>query len=98
MTAINQEFVTLKPDNTIYKLVGPILVPQVQSEAKLNVDTRLDFIRGDMCAVAVFLLVRLEINLTRTPRKRIENQIKELGDKAERAKSEVGANMSRSLS
>lgn len=54
MTRIDQEFATLKAHNTIYKLVGPILVPQEQSEAKLNVDTRLDFIRGEMCARVVF--------------------------------------------
>ena len=53
MTGIDQEFATLKPHNTVYKLVGPILVPQEQSEAKLNVDTRLDFIRGEMCAIVV---------------------------------------------
>jgi len=51
----DQEFATLKPHNTIYKLVGPILVPQEQSEAKLNVDTRLDFIRGEMYGIVVVL-------------------------------------------
>jgi len=60
----DQEFATLKPHNVIFKLVGPILVPQEQSEAKLNVDTRLDFIRGEMCAVIIFLgLFRDQPNL-----------------------------------
>jgi prefoldin beta subunit len=43
-----QEFAQLTPNNTVYKLVGPVLVPQDQAEAKGNVDTRLEFIRGEM--------------------------------------------------
>jgi chaperonin cofactor prefoldin len=39
----------LTPNNTVYKLIGPVLVPQDQSDAKSNVDTRLEFIRGEMC-------------------------------------------------
>ena len=38
----------MTPNNTVYKLVGPVLVAQDQAEAKNNVDKRLDFIRGDM--------------------------------------------------
>lgn len=45
-----QEFASLTADNTVYKLVGPVLVKQDQTEAKQNVDTRLDFIRGEMYA------------------------------------------------
>jgi len=44
-----QEFAQLTPNNTVYKLIGPVLVQQEQAEAKTNVDTRLDFIRGEMC-------------------------------------------------
>ena len=47
--AARQEFASLTPNNTVYKLVGPVLVPQDQAEAKGNVDKRLDFIRSDMC-------------------------------------------------
>jgi len=43
-----KEFAQLTPNNTVYKLVGPVLVPQDQAEAKSNVDTRLEFIRGEM--------------------------------------------------
>lgn len=32
----------------MYKLVGPVLVQQDQAEAKQNVETRLEFIRGEM--------------------------------------------------
>lgn len=45
---ITQEFAALTGDNTVYKIVGPVLVQQDQSEAKQNVNTRLDFIRGEM--------------------------------------------------
>ncbi len=44
-----QEFSTLKPNNVVFKLVGPVLVKQDQMEAKSNVDKRLEFIRGEMC-------------------------------------------------
>ena len=47
--APGQEFASLTPQNTVYKLVGPVLVQQDQAEAKQNVDTRLDFIRSEMC-------------------------------------------------
>ncbi|KAH9853214.1 Prefoldin [Lenzites betulinus] len=41
------EFASLSADNTVYKLLGPVLVQQGQSEAKQNVDgTRLTFIRS----------------------------------------------------
>lgn len=45
---LGQEFANLKPENTIYKLIGPALVVQDQDEAKTNVNTRLEFIRGEM--------------------------------------------------
>lgn len=38
----------MTPNNIVYKLVGPVLVEQDQADAKSNVDTRLDFIRGEM--------------------------------------------------
>jgi prefoldin beta subunit len=43
-----QEFSLLKDHNTIYKLIGPALVPQDQTEAKSNVEKRLEFIRSEM--------------------------------------------------
>lgn len=43
-----QEFLQLTPENTVYKMIGPVLVQQDQAEAKSNVDKRLDFIRDDM--------------------------------------------------
>ncbi|KAH0838215.1 prefoldin subunit 6 [Lanmaoa asiatica] len=42
------EFANLTRNNTIFKLVGPVLVPQDHTEARTNVETRLDFIRSEM--------------------------------------------------
>ncbi|OJT15578.1 Prefoldin subunit 6 [Trametes pubescens] len=64
-----QEFATLTADNTVYKLVGPVLVQQDQAEARQNVDTRLDFIKSEI--------------------KRVEGQLKDLGEKGEKKKLEV---------
>jgi hypothetical protein len=38
----------LKPENVIYKLVGPVLLKQEQLEAKSNVDKRIEFIQSEM--------------------------------------------------
>lgn len=43
-----QEFVTLTPQNTVYKLIGPVLVQQDATEAKGTVEKRLEFINGEM--------------------------------------------------
>ncbi|KAJ3721525.1 prefoldin subunit 6 [Lentinula raphanica] len=45
---VKKEFALLKPENTVYKQVGPVLVKQDQAEAKSTVDTRLEFIRGEI--------------------------------------------------
>ncbi|KAI0755966.1 Prefoldin [Irpex lacteus] len=66
---VKKEFASLSPNNTVYKLIGPVLVPQDQAEAKSNVDTRLDFIKSDI--------------------KRVEAQLKDLGDKSEKKKLEI---------
>ncbi|KAI0037537.1 hypothetical protein FA95DRAFT_1506859 [Auriscalpium vulgare] len=52
---VKKEFASLTPNNTVYKMVGPVLVKQEQQEAKSNVDTRLDFIRSE--------ITRIEANL-----------------------------------
>ncbi|RSH94332.1 hypothetical protein EHS25_004135 [Saitozyma podzolica] len=43
-----KEFSLLKSHNTVYKLVGPSLVPQEEAEAKQNVEKRLEFIRSEI--------------------------------------------------
>lgn len=47
-TADRKEFASLKSHNTIYKLIGPGLVPQDPVEAKANVEKRLQFIKSEM--------------------------------------------------
>ncbi|TFY76527.1 hypothetical protein EWM64_g7484 [Hericium alpestre] len=66
---VRKEFTQLTPDNTVYKMIGPVLVKQEQGEAKGNVEKRLDFIRGEI--------------------KRIEMQLKEIGEKSEKKKGEL---------
>ncbi|RXK35689.1 prefoldin beta subunit [Tremella mesenterica] len=48
-----QEFKLLKPHNTVYKLVGPSLVPQDQEEARTNVEKRLEYIRNEMLVLGI---------------------------------------------
>ncbi|WWD16833.1 hypothetical protein CI109_101265 [Kwoniella shandongensis] len=43
-----KEFTLLKSHNTVYKLVGPSLVPQDSNEAKVNVEKRLEFIKSEI--------------------------------------------------
>ncbi|KAG7868178.1 hypothetical protein KL918_001836 [Ogataea parapolymorpha] len=45
---VKQEFDTLDDDAKIYKLVGPVLLPQDNAEANLNVDKRIEFISSDI--------------------------------------------------
>lgn len=45
---VKKEFADLTEDNTVYKLLGPVLVKQDQAEAKSTVNTRLDFIRSEI--------------------------------------------------
>ncbi|KAI8996217.1 Prefoldin beta-like protein, partial [Trametes punicea] len=66
---VKKEFAQLTEENTVYKLVGPVLVKQDQAEAKQNVDTRLEFIKSEI--------------------KRVEGQLKDLGEKSEKKKLEV---------
>jgi prefoldin beta subunit len=43
-----KEFSRLASDANIYKLVGPVLLKQDTTEAKGTVDSRLDYIGGEM--------------------------------------------------
>lgn len=42
------EFELLNDDSKIYKLTGPVLLPQDYSEAKMNVSKRIEFIEGEI--------------------------------------------------
>ncbi|UOH84912.1 hypothetical protein LQV05_001727 [Cryptococcus neoformans] len=68
-----KEFNLLKSHNAVYKLIGPALVPQDSSEAKVNVEKRLEFIRSEIIPNS----------------KRVESQLKEIEDKAGRKKEEI---------
>jgi chaperonin cofactor prefoldin len=45
---LSQELKKLKPENTVYKLIGPGLMPQDSGEAQQTVEKRLDFIKKEM--------------------------------------------------
>ena len=45
-----QEFDALGEEAVIYKLVGPVLVKQDMTEAKQNVNKRIDFIKTELYA------------------------------------------------
>ncbi|EGW33750.1 uncharacterized protein SPAPADRAFT_48867 [Spathaspora passalidarum NRRL Y-27907] len=45
------EFENLNEDSKIYKLTGPVLLPQDFTEAKLNVTKRIEFIEGEISRV-----------------------------------------------
>lgn len=45
----------------MFKLVGPVLVKQDQNEAKQNVNTRLEFIQGEMYVLFLFLFLFLHL-------------------------------------
>ena len=52
---VKLEFKSLKPENVVYKLIGPVLIQQDQGEAKANVEKRLEFISNELWVS--FLLV-----------------------------------------
>ncbi|KAJ2000976.1 Prefoldin subunit 6 [Coemansia thaxteri] len=60
-TLVSKEFKLLSDEARVYKLIGPVLVPQEKAEAATNVEKRLEYITAE--------LSRLE--------KRIEDQAKE---------------------
>lgn len=47
-TIVKDEFDTLSEDAKVYKLTGPVLLPQSKAEAETNVNTRLDFIKKEI--------------------------------------------------
>lgn len=66
--------------------MGPVLMKQDQAEAKSNVETRLDFIRSEML---VFLRNSHPILKSSSLSKRVETQLKDIGEKQEKKKLEV---------
>ncbi|TQS32780.1 hypothetical protein Golomagni_06897 [Golovinomyces magnicellulatus] len=70
---VQKEFDRLGEDETIYKLMGPVLLKQDKFEAENTVKGRLDFIDGEMFD-----------NSTRQ-----EDQIKEIQGKMEKKRTEI---------
>ncbi|KAJ2841308.1 Prefoldin subunit 6, partial [Coemansia erecta] len=45
---VQKELEQLGDDARVFKMIGPVLVPQDKEEAKANVDKRLEFIRDEI--------------------------------------------------
>jgi prefoldin beta subunit len=86
LTFLRQEFANLTAENEIYKQIGPVLVKQDQTEAKNNVDTRLEFIRGEMYVCPTWVCSQ---SLDERDRKRVEKQMNDLEDESEKKKSQA---------
>lgn len=92
----SQEFDTVGEDETIYKLIGPVLLKQDKMEAESTVKGRLDFIGNEMCAyfpqpareASGWKAAKRRANL-HSRRSRIEGQIKETQQKMEAKKTEI---------
>jgi prefoldin beta subunit len=82
----------LTPNNLVFKLVGPVLVKQDQAEAKSNVDKRLEFIRGEMCAFVDVMRCLCSFNQL-SDSKRMEAQLQEIEQKSEKRKVEVSVSI-----
>lgn len=88
---VQSEFASLDEDSNIYKLIGPVLLKQDKNEAIMAVNGRLEFIEKEM-------YVRYSIRGANFFRgwywqlfrsKRIETQIQESEEKADKKRSEV---------
>lgn len=60
---VRSELAALKPGETVYKLMGPMLVRQEQADARSVVDGRLEFLEKE--------LQRLEDNIKRAQEKQL---------------------------
>jgi len=45
---VKEELNKIEADAVVYKLIGPVLVPQDQSDAKTIISNRLDYINGEI--------------------------------------------------
>ncbi|KAJ1725058.1 Prefoldin subunit 6 [Coemansia erecta] len=48
---VDQEFKTMDDNARVYKMIGPVLVPQEKTEAEANVEKRLEYIRSETARV-----------------------------------------------
>ncbi|KAK3690227.1 Prefoldin [Podospora appendiculata] len=82
---VQKEFEQLKDDETIYKLIGPVLLKQDRSDAESTVNGRLEFIRKEIS--------RLEplIEETQTKIEKKKSEIIQLQTSAQQAGAAAGA-------
>lgn len=66
---VREEFDNLDDSNKIYKLVGPVLLPQDKFEAESNVSKRLEFIESE--------IKRIEANI-KSEQEKSDNKRQEL--------------------
>ena len=45
---VKEEFELLKADDSVHKLIGPVLIKQDLTEAKQTVDKRIEYIKSEM--------------------------------------------------
>ena len=48
---VHEQFVKLTAEHKIYKLIGPVLIPQTLPDAKSNVEKRMEYIRTEITRV-----------------------------------------------
>ncbi|RNF13536.1 prefoldin subunit [Trypanosoma conorhini] len=65
---VKDEITKLEPDSKVYKLIGPALIQQDQSDAKAIVNNRLEYINGE--------LKRTDVSIAELERKEKEAQQK----------------------
>ena len=73
--SVKNEFGTLKEHNTIYKMVGPVLLKQTHEDAKLSVESRLGYIEGEIKRVEG-LIDELQGKMEGKRREIVEAQVK----------------------
>ena len=89
-----KELDLLKTDDSVYKLIGPILIKQDLTEATQTVQKRIDYIQGEMWALTYLCSssLGLLVNLTWfwIFRKRLDGAIKDIDEKQESVKENLG--------
>lgn len=93
--SVQKEFKKLNDETNIYKIVGPVLLKQERAEATSAVDGRLEYIGGEMSEVPANLFSYF--SLTGCSKRR-EGQLKDLQDKSDQKRTQVGHTPSRPMS
>lgn len=85
----------MKEGESIYKLVGPVLLKQEKPEAESTVNGRLEFINKEMYVAPFSLLSHLttiiaaDSIILHVQSERVDKQIKEVQEKIERKKGDI---------